>query len=315
MKIIVTDGYTLNPGDLSWSGIEKSGEVVVYDRSTEAQLPERCAAADIILTNKVQITEPLINQIPTLKLIAVTATGYNCVDVEAARKRNIVVCNVPDYGTASVAQHTMALLLEMTNRVGVHASSVKQGAWERSSDFCYTIGNLTELTGKTFGIIGLGKIGTKVAALANAFGMHVIYHSRQPRDAKNARYTDLWALCATSDIISLHCPLTNENKGFVNRDLLLRMKPAAMLINTSRGQLIHEQDLADALNSGKIAGAALDVLSTEPPAGTNPLLTAKNCIITPHNAWMSREARERMMNITAQNVENFLGGSPVNVVS
>jgi glycerate dehydrogenase len=315
VKIIVTDGYTLNPGDLSWHDIEAFGEVIRYDRTPEELLAERCAHADIILTNKVRLSEKLIGEIPDLKLICVTATGYNIVDVETARKRNITVCNVPDYGTASVAQHTFALLLELTNRVGTNSTSVKDGAWENSNDFCYTRGSLTELSGKTFGVIGLGKIGERVATLAKAFGMLVVYHNRTRKESDVAQYVELKTLLAMSDVISLHCPLTKENNQFINRDLLAYLKPTAWLINTSRGQLIHEQNLADALESGTLAGAALDVLAVEPPTGTNPLLRAKNCLITPHTAWMSREARQRIMTITAQNIESFLKGNPINVVS
>ncbi|MBA4055488.1 MAG: glycerate dehydrogenase [Marivirga sp.] len=315
MKIIVTDGYTLNPGDLSWSDIKSFGDVVLYDRTPAELLHERCSQADIILTNKVALSANLINDVKNLKLVCVTATGYNIVDTEAARKKDVLVCNVPDYGTASVAQHTIALLLELSNRVGINSASVRQGDWQRSQDFCYSIGNLTELSGKTFGIIGLGKIGEKVASLAKSFDMNVLYFSRSEKSPPFAKYVDLKTLFATSDVISLHCPVTKENQQFVNRDLLSLVKPTAWIINTSRGQLINEYHLADALNTGKLAAAALDVLSVEPPPATNPLLQAKNCTITPHTAWMSREARQRIMTVTTRNIESFLKGKPINVVS
>lgn len=315
MKIIITDGYTLNPGDLSWKEIKSFGEVLLYDRTPANLLHDRCAEANIILTNKVALSERLINEIKDLKLICVTATGYNIVDIEAARRKGVIVCNVPSYGTASVAQHTIALLLDLTNRVGINSASVRDGDWQKSKDFCYSKGNLTELSGKTFGIVGLGEIGEKVASLAKSFDMNVLYYNRSEKETSFARYVDLKTLFATSDVISLHCPLTKENQQFVNRDLLSLIKPSAWIINTSRGQLIHEQDLADALNTGKLAGAALDVLSVEPPPATNPLLQAKNCVITPHTAWMSSEARQRIMSVTTNNIKNFLLGNPTNVIS
>lgn len=315
MKIVIIDGYTLNPGDLSWHGVEEFGDVTIYDRTPEALISDRCVDADIILTNKVPLSEKTINNVPGLKLICVTATGYNIVDIEAARKKNITVCNVPSYGTSSVAQHTFALLLELTNHVGINSSSVRDGEWQRSKDFCYTKASLTELSGKNFGVIGFGKIGEQVATIAKAFEMNVIYNSRTKKDTVQARYVDLETLFSSSDVISLHCPLTRDNNQFINRDLLTRIKPTAWIINTSRGQLINEKDLAEALNTGQLAGAALDVLSTEPPSTDNPLLKAKNCVITPHTAWMSREARARMLMITKLNIEGFVNRKPVNVVS
>ncbi len=315
MKIIVVDGYTLNPGDLSWKELEKLGEVVIHDRTAEHQLPERCRDADVILTNKAPISEKLIALIPGLKLISVTATGYNIVDIEAARKRNIPVCNVPAYGTASVAQHTIALILELANRVGMNSASVRKGDWQRSDDFCYTRGSLTELHGKTMGIVGFGKIGQQVCRIATALGMKVIYNSRTKKETSEATYVDLETLCKSSDVVSLHCPLTKSNNQFINRGLLNLMKPTAWLVNTSRGQLINEADLAAALNNSQLAGAALDVLSVEPPKDDNPLLHAKNCIITPHTAWMSREARERILSITIQNINAFVSKNPIHVVS
>ena len=315
MKIVIVDGYTLNPGDLSWSGLEEFGHVTLYDRTPEPLLYDRCKNADIILTNKAPISKSIIEGAPTLKLICVTATGYNIVDVEAAKERSIPVCNVPNYGTASVAQHTFALLLELANHVGINSASVRDSEWQHSKDFCYTKAGLTELSGKTLGVVGFGRIGEQVALIANAFGMNVLYHNRTKKDTVLAKYADLETLFSSSDIISLHCPLTQDNKQFVNRQLLALVKPTAWIINTSRGQLIEENDLAEALNNGRLAGAALDVLSVEPPSNYNPLLQAKNCVITPHTAWMSREARERIMATTKQNIESFINGRPINIVS
>ena len=314
MKIIVIDSHTLNPGDLSWNELNSFGEVTLYDRTALNQIIERCKHAEIILTNKVPISAATIDAAKDLKLICVTATGFNIVDVEAAAKRKIPVCNVPNYGTSSVAQHTLALILELANRVGVNSSSVGQGEWERSPDFCFSKGRITELQGKTVGIIGLGKIGTQVAKLAAAFEMRVIYNSHTKKETNLATYTDLNDTFSQSDIISLHCPLTKDNNQFVNRSLLSKMKPSAWLINTSRGQLINEQDLADALNADQLAAAAVDVLSIEPPSATNPLLRAKNCIITPHTAWMSLEARGRILGVTLQNIDWYLKGQPQNLV-
>lgn len=315
MRIVVIDGYTLNPGDLSWNGLSAFGEVTMYDRTAAELITERCKEAEIILTNKVPITAATIDAAKGLQLICVTATGYNIVDVEAASKKGIKVCNVPNYGTSSVAQHTFALILELANRAGSNSSAVSEGKWERSPDFCFSTGRITELQGKTLGIVGLGKIGTQVANLGNAFEMQVIYNSRTRKDNTRATYADMEDLFSKSDVVSLHCPLTKTNDQFVDRDLLRKMKPTAWIVNTSRGQLINEKDLADALNSEQLAGAALDVLSSEPPASTNPLLQARNCIITPHTAWMSLEARNRILTVTLQNVDAYLKGKPQNLVS
>ncbi len=315
MRLVVIDSYTLNPGDLSWEGIRHFGEVTLYERTPYAQITDRCREAEVILTNKIPITEETITNSPFLKLICVTATGYNIVDVDAARKKNITVCNVPNYGTASVAQHTFALLLELSNRVGMNGASVRNGDWQKCPDFCYSKDKIVELKGKTLGIVGLGRIGAQVAAIAEAFEMDVIYYNRTPKPEENVRYVALEELFSTSDVISLHCPLTKENTQFINNDLLRLVKPTAWIINTSRGQLINETDLADALNRDQLAGAALDVLSVEPPPASNPLLTAKNCLITPHTAWMSHEARQRILSMTEQNIAGFLKGTPVNVVS
>jgi glycerate dehydrogenase len=305
----------LNPGDLSWDGIRHFGEVTLHERTPYPQITERCREAEVILTNKIPISAETINSNPFLKLICVTATGYNIVDIEAARKRKVVVCNVPNYGTASVAQHTFALLLELSNRVGINGASVKNGEWQKSLDFCFTKDKIVELNGKTLGIVGLGRIGSQVASIATAFGMNVIYYNRTPKATTATKYVGLEELFSTSDVISLHCPLTKENTQFINSNLLRIVKPTAWLINTSRGQLINETDLANALNTDQLAGAALDVLSVEPPPATNPLLTAKNCLITPHTAWMSREARERILSMTEKNIAGFLKGAPINVVS
>ena len=313
-KIVVTDGYTLNPGDLSWKQIEALGELTVYERTKPNEIIERCKDAAIVLTNKVPFSEATLAQLPNLKMIGVTATGYNIIDVQAAAQKGIVVSNVPAYGTASVAQHTIALLLELTNQVGKHAASVAAGGWVKSPDFSYQLSPVTELAGKTLGIVGWGNIGQQTARIAQALGMELLYHNPSKKENAFAPWASLPDLFAKSDFISLHCPLKPENTGFVNNELIGVMKPSACIINTSRGPLINEQHLADALNSNRIAGAALDVLSTEPPPPDNPLLTAKNCIITPHNAWISKEARQRVMDVTIENVAGFLKGEPVNKV-
>ncbi|WP_207513642.1 D-2-hydroxyacid dehydrogenase [Longitalea luteola] len=313
-KIVVTDGYTLNPGDLSWKPVEQFGEVTVYDRTQPQEIIDRCRDAQIVLTNKVPFNEATLAELPQLKMIAVTATGYNIIDVQAATKKNIIVCNVPAYGVASVAQHTIALLLELTNQVGKHAASVAAGEWTKSPDFSYQKAPLTELAGKTMGIVGWGNIGQQTARIAQALGMELCYHNPRKKENAFAPWLPLPELFAKSDVVSLHCPLTPDNTGFVNAELIARMKPSAYIINTARGPLINEQDLADALNTGRIAGAGLDVLSAEPPSAQNPLLSAKNCIITPHNAWVSKEARQRVMDITINNIAAFLNGVPVNKV-
>jgi glycerate dehydrogenase len=314
MKIVITDGYTLNPGDLKWDCIAACGDMIVYDRTSPGQFMERCADAEIILTNKVAIGKEAIEKCRNLKLISVLATGYNIIDIAAAKEKKIIVCNVPAYGTASVAQHSFALILELTNRVGHHSLSVARGDWQRSADWCYSLTPITELAGKTLGVVGFGNIGQQVARIGTAFGMEVIYYSLHHKETDLGTYADLPTLFASSDVVTLHCAL-KDNYGFVNARLLELMKPSAFIINTARGQLIQEQDLANALNNGQIAGAGLDVLSTEPPAESNPLLSAKNCIITPHNAWISREARQRIMNITSENIIAFLKDNPINQVN
>lgn len=315
MQIVVTDGFTINPGDLDWSGVHQLGELIIHDRTPIEKIVERCSEAEIVITNKTPFSKETVQQLPRLKLICVTATGYNVIDTAAAREKNITVCNVPAYGTYSVAQHTFALILETTNHVALHAASVQQGDWIKAADWCYTKAPLTELAGKTMGIIGMGNIGQQVVSIANSFGMEVIYYSTHKKDINFAGYSSMEDIFRHSDFISLHCPLKADNHQFVNKQLIALMKPTAWLINTARGQLINEYDLANALNADQIGGAALDVLSVEPPQADNPLLKAKNCIITPHNAWVSKEARERIMNVTIENIKAFQNGTPKNVVT
>lgn len=315
MEIIVTDGYTLNPGDLDWGILQSLGKVTLYDRTAAADILHRCKETDILVINKTPLTAETLSTLPKLKLISVTATGYNIVDVEAARQQQITVCNVPGYGTASVAQHTFALLLELVNRVGMHSDSVARGEWQRSSDWSYSLTPIQELAGKKLGIVGLGNIGSQVARIAKAFDMEVIFFSRTKKDSRDATYCDLDILFSASDFISLHCPLDKSNTGFINSRLLAKMKKTAFLINTSRGGLINETELAAALKEGRIAGAALDVLSAEPPPIAHPLTGLTNCLITPHIAWSAREARERVLELTAINIRKFIEGKPVHVVS
>jgi len=285
----------------------------VFDRTTPDQLYERSKNADILLTNKTPLTSSALRSLPSLKYIGVLATGYNVVDVEQANRQNIIVTNVPAYGTASVAQHVFALILELCNHVGQHSDAVRSGAWSRSPDWCFWQTPLIELHAKTLGIIGYGRIGQSVARVAKAFGMDVIVATRRPPVQQKGLTVD--EVFAQSDIVSLHCPLNAATQGMVHAGRIARMKKEAFLINTSRGGLIVEEDLADALNAGRIAGAALDVLSTEPPVESNPLLRARNCIITPHIAWATREARGRLMLAALNNVAAWLAGRPENVVS
>lgn len=314
MKIIVLDGHALNPGDLDWQALEALGACTIFDRTAPADLLPRCTGAEIVLTNKTPLSAATLERLPALRYIGVLATGYNVVDVDAAKKHGIVVANVPAYGTASVAQHVFALLLELTNHVGAHARSVRDGDWSRSADWCYWKTPLTELDGLTLGLIGYGRIGAQVAQISQAFGMKVLATTRTPKTAEGVTFTDLETLLDASDVVSLHCPLTTATEALVNRDRIGRMKPTAFLINTSRGPLIAEADLAAALNSGRIAGAALDVLSSEPPAPDNPLLAARNCLITPHLAWATQAARRRLLQVAVQNVRAFLKGVPQNTV-
>lgn len=316
-QMVVLDGYTLNPGDLNWNKLEALGTLKVYDYTPPELLIERSKTAEILLPNKVLIGRSVIESLPHLTCICVTATGYNNVDLAAARARNIPVCNVKGYSTDSVAQHVFALLLELTTQIGAHSKSVHQGNWSTSRDFSYQLQPLVELSGKTMGIYGFGTIGQRVADIALAFGMKVITTHKHPlRDARpGLRFVSLEELFSESDVISLHAPLNEGNKEIVNRSLLSKMKPTAYLINTARGPLIHEADLRKALDENLLAGAGLDVLSQEPPPTDHPLFGAKNCFISPHNAWASQEARARMMDLIVENVAAFLSGKPINVVN
>lgn len=317
MKIVVLDGYGMNPGDLSWAELNKLGDVTVYDRTSPADVIQRSLGADILLTNKTILDRPTIEQLPELKYIGVLATGYNVVDIEAARERGIVVTNIPSYSTDSVAQMVFSLLLAITNGVEHYTADNRAGRWSRNADFCYWDTPLTELAGKTFGIVGFGHIGSKVAAIALAFGMKVLALSSKPADALPAgvkKAKDLDELLRESDVLSLHCPLTPSTRHLINADTLAKMKPSAILINTGRGPLVDESALADALNNGKLRGAGVDVLSCEPPTIDNPLLYARNCYTTPHLGWATVEARQRLMDIAVANIANFLAGTPTNQV-
>jgi len=313
VNITILDGFTTNPGDLSWAAVAALGTLVVHDRTAPGDVVPRSADADVVLTNKTVLGRDEIDALPRLACIGVLATGTNVVDGVAARARGIPVCNVPEYGTATVAQATFALLLELTNRTGHYAATVRAGRWTACPDFCYQDGDLVELAGLTLGIVGHGRIGRAVAAVGRGFGMHVIAHRRGGGDG--GEFVDLDTLFRASDVVSLHCPLTPETEGLVNAARLALMKPTAFLLNTARGGLVDEAALAAALDAGRIAGAGLDVLSVEPPPATNPLLAARNCVITPHIAWATRTARERLIAITADNLRAFAAGSPRNVVN
>jgi len=317
MKIIVLDGYGLNPGDLDWKGFEELGELTVYDRTLPSELMERATGAEILVTNKTLITAENIKALPNLKYIGVLATGYNVVDIDAAKNRGIVVTNIPAYSTASVAQMVFAHILNITQRVGYYANENKQERWTKNLDFCYWDTPLLELEGKKMGVVGYGNIGQATARIAQAFGMEVCVCSSKPQFAlpSGIKKLELDELFAECDVVSLHCPLTPDTKEMVNAGRLAKMKPNAILINTGRGPLINEQDLADALNEGRIAAAGLDVLSIEPPVEENPLLSARNCFITPHIAWATMEARTRLMEIAVQNLKSYLNGQIVNNVA
>ena len=316
MNIVVLDGFTLNPGDLSWEELKSLGPCEVYDRTRAAEVIPRAGNAEIVLTNKTDLPRALIQSLPRLKYIGVLATGTNVVDLPTARERCILVTNVPAYGTKSVAQSTLALLLELTQHVGHHARTVRESQWVRSADWCYWDYPPTELDGLTLGIIGFGRIGRAVGDLGAAFGMKVLACGGTAKPLPPfARAVNLETLLRQSDVVSLHCPLTPQTENLINAERLSWMKPSAFLLNTSRGPLIDEEALADALNSGRIAGAGLDVLSTEPPSADNPLLQAKNCFITPHLAWATRAARSRLLTIAVENIRRFLHGQPQNVVS
>ena len=320
MKIVILDGYTENPGDLSWDGFRRLGDLVVYDRTPQDDVNEciaRVGDAEVVLTNKTPVPAAVIDACRNIRYIGVLATGFNVVDTEAARARGIPVCNVPAYGTDAVGQFAIALLLEICHHIGHHDGAVHEGRWESCPDYCFWDYPLIELAGKTMGIIGFGRIGQATGRIARALGMRVLACDVNPSDGGReiAAYTDLDTLLAESDVVSLHCPLLPSTQGMINRDSIAGMKDGVILLNNSRGQLIVEQDLADALNSGKVYAAGIDVVYTEPILGDNPLLTAKNCIITPHISWAPRESRQRLMDIAVSNLESFLAGKPVNAVN
>lgn len=320
MKIVVLDGYVENPNDISWQPLQELGELVIYDRTSFTDSPliaERIADAEIIVINKTPITKQTLDKCPNLKAIAVLATGYNVVDYKYAKEKGVLVFNVPSYGTQIVGQFSVGLLLEICSHYGDHDRSVKAGKWENSIDFAYWDYPLIELAGKTAGIIGLGKIGKATAKILNALDMQVIAYNPSQSEAgrKLAQYVSLDELFSKSDVIFLHCPLFPETEGLINKDSIAKMKDGVIIINTSRGQLVVEQDLADALNSGKVYAAGVDVVSVEPIKADNPLKTAKNIIITPHIAWAAKEARERIMATTVENIKSYLAGKPINVVN
>jgi glycerate dehydrogenase len=318
MKIVVLDGFTLNPGDLSWDGLKNKGDLSVYDRTSPDQILERAEGAEVLFTNKTPLDEEIINKLPSLKYIGVLATGYNVINTETAKQRGVIVSNIPGYGTASVVQMTFALLLELCQHVQRHSDSVMEGRWAASADWCYWDFPLIELADKTIGIIGFGNIGQKVGDVATAFGMNILGFDNRHTDQshrKNFKWVGIEELLEQSDVVSIHCPLFPETLGLINKDSLRKMKRTAFLLNTSRGPIIVDQELADALNNGIIAGAGIDVLSVEPPAKDNPLFRAKNCIITPHIAWATKEARSRLMDIAINNLFAFIAGKPVNVVN
>ncbi len=318
MHIVVLDGHTLNPGDLDWSVLKELGTYSVHPRTTPDGLLERAADAEILLTNKVVLNAETIAALPKLKYIGVLATGFNVVDLEAAKKHAVIVTNIPGYSSASVCQMVFALLLEMTQQVGHHAAMVRAGDWCRCEDFSFHDRPLLELAGKTFGLVGYGQIGRQVAAVAKAFGMQVLVNTANPDKYKNEKelnFVDIDTLFAESDVISLNCPLTSETKQLVNTAHLIRVKQDTLIINTGRGDLVDEAAVAEALTDGYLGGFAADVLSTEPPAEDNPLLTAPNCFITPHNAWATNEARQRLLNIALDNIKAYQDGTPQNRVA
>ncbi|MFA5447686.1 MAG: D-2-hydroxyacid dehydrogenase [Sphaerochaeta sp.] len=314
-KIVILDGYTLNPGDLDWTGFEALGDVTVYDRTPEDQILERIGAASVVITNKTPLVRQTILAAPNVTYIGVLATGYNVVDIEAAKERNITVTNIPTYGTDAVAQFTFALLLEIAHHVQRHSDAVMEGRWSASPDFCFWDYPLMELSGKTMGIIGYGRIGQATARIARAFGMKVIAYDLYHDPSHQDTYVSLDELLAQSDVISLHCPLFDQTRGIINKGSIARMKDGVIILNTSRGPLIVEEDLAEALNSAKVGAAAVDVVSTEPIEADNPLLGAKNILITPHIAWAPKESRIRLMDIAVQNLASFLSGNAENVVN
>jgi glycerate dehydrogenase len=321
MKIVVLDGYTENPGDLDWKGLEALGECRVYDRTSLMDMQEvidRIGDAELVYTNKTPISKEVFDKCPNIKFVGVLATGYNVIDVAAARKHNIPVCNIPTYGTDAVGQFAIALLLEICHHIGHHNEAVHAGKWEHNPDWCFWDYPLIELAGKTIGIIGYGRIGQATGRIAQALGMKVLAsdaHRIPELENGSCRYAELDTVLRESDVIALHCPLLPETEGIINRESIAKMKNGVIILNNSRGQLIVEQDLADALNSGKVYAAGLDVVSSEPIKGNNPLLKARNCIITPHISWAPKESRQRLMDIAVKNAECFLNGKPQNVVN
>ena len=318
MKIVVLDGHTTNPGDNPWDALKMFGNVTIYDRTPNEKILERSVGADILVTNKTPLMAETIEQLPDLKFISVLATGYNMVDLQVTAARGIPISNVPAYSTASVAQYTFALLLELCHHVGLHSGQVFEGRWMESPDFCFWDRSQVELADKTIGIVGYGQIGSRVGMIAHAMGMNVIATTRTPKAAPEYtpfEWVSLEGLFGWADVVSLHCPLTDDNAGFVDKTLLGLMKPSAFLINTARGAIVNEPDLTEALNQDSIAGAALDVISEEPIKAENPLLNAKNCLITPHVAWATLAARKRLVQITAENIQAFVNGKPINVVN
>ncbi|HML37426.1 MAG TPA: D-2-hydroxyacid dehydrogenase [Bacillota bacterium] len=318
MKIVILDGYTINPGDLSWSRLEKYGELTVYERTPGDLIAPRIGDAEVVMTSKCILSADVLSRCPNVKWIGVLATGFNMVDLEYASSRDIPVTNIPAYSTDSVAQLTFSLLLEICNHAGLHSDSVQSGQWQTSKDFCYTLTPQMELSGKTFGVVGFGNIGRRVAKIAEALGMKVLIASHYPDPefaTDDISFTSLDGLFSDADVISLHCPLTEDKKGFINSDSISRMKDGVILLNTSRGPLINEEDLAQALKSGKVHAAGLDVLSVEPPKDGNPLMGIPNCLITPHIAWITREARTRLIDTAAVNLESWLAGGNINRVN
>ena len=320
MKIVVLDGYAENPGDLSWDEIAALGTLTVYDRTSftdEAEIIKRIGDAEVVVTNKTPVSRRVIDSCPSMKLIAVIATGYNVVDCGRAKEKGVLVANVPSYGTAAVGQFAVALLLEICCRVGHHDRTVHEGKWENCSDWCYWDYPIIELAGKTMGIIGFGRIGRQTGRIARAMGMDVVAYDGSPTEEGReiARYVQLDELLGRSDVIALHCPLLPDTKGIINRSSIAKMKDGVIIINNGRGPLVNERDLADALNCGKVYAAGVDVVSSEPIRSDNPLLTAKNCIITPHISWAAKESRQRIMDCTAENIRAYIEGRPVNIVN
>ena len=320
MKIVILDGYVENPGDLSWAGLEALGELVVYDRTPfndDAEILRRIGDAEVVLTNKTPMTKHVLDTAPNLKFISMLATGYNVVDAAAARAKGIALANIPTYGTAAVGQFAIALLLEICHHAGHHSNAVNEGRWQTSKDWCFWDFPLIELADKTIGVIGLGRIGKSTAKIADAMGMDVLaFDTMQDDEGRSlAEYVELDELFRRSDVIALHCPLFPATEGIINKGNIAKMKDGVIIINNSRGQLVVEQDLADALNSGKVYAAGLDVVSAEPIKGDNPLLKAKNCIITPHISWAPKESRQRLMDIAIANVKSYVDGAPINVVN